>query len=154
MQRRHPFIGGGVDRIAGQRAGNPSGIAGRAGDLGVDVSAVREHQIQKRGVDGCAARPDTAGTAAPRRVVGPAGDAGGIQPWRQAHAVDIRIGALLQQQPRDIGVVVDQRAQQRRRAGAEERIVEPPALIARPSHVELCIGVDAGRQQQVDHLHG
>ncbi len=73
------------------------------------------------GIDGAAAS-STARAAASACTQNPTRKTGSIQPRRNPHAIDVRIRTVVQQQPRNFNIVIDQGAQQRRRARTEERI--------------------------------
>ena len=147
VKRRHAFIGFCVHGITGDRPCDASGIVGGSVHLGIYVGAMLDHEIEK-----LRANRATAGAAA-ELPIGRTRNAGGIQERRESHTIDVRIGALLDQQSRDIQVATDEGAQQRGRSRTEQRITESSSLVAGTTHVELRIRIDTGRQQQVDDLH-
>ena len=64
---------------------------------GVNVGSMLHHDIQKLSIDGAAAS-STARAAASACTQNPTRKTGGIQPWRNPHAIDVRIRTVVQQQ--------------------------------------------------------
>ena len=148
VKRSHAFISFRVHGVTGHCTCDASGVVGGSVHLGIHVGPMLDHEIEKLRAN----RAATAGAAA-EFPIGRTRNAGGIQEWRESHTIDVRIGALLDQQSRDIKVATDEGAQQRGRSRTEQRVAESSSLVAGTTHVELRIRIDTGRQQQVDDLH-
>ena len=102
-----------------------------------------DHEVNKLHIRGSNATP-------PSKIL--TGNAGDVQERRESHAVDVRIGAFLQQHLSDFHVAADEGTQQRCCSRAKERIAEASSLTLETTHVELRIHIYAGCQQEVDDL--